>query len=158
MPVSKLIQEPVEDRLQKVDHGKEDFMLCGRPDANLYGNSLLLSEQDRNRKAFHWTTVLGLDRPFSPDLVPQVMLVRDTLQHEEDPSRRYDEVEIASLAVKQGPLFMKLVAAAFTVSGLTEGDLNPIEAVAAGNSEDSAASEQPSPSGASSQQENPPAS
>lgn len=154
MGLKELIEEPVGATSQDVIYEGNTFRVTGMADANVIGRTLMMTPDQRKTRANHWSTVLGVT--FDEQTVPRAMLVQSVLEHEDDPARRYDEVEIAHLAVKQGPLFVMLFMAALQVVGYTaEGPMPAIMGAAAGNSESSEESGQTSPSSPADASENP---
>ena len=128
--VLDIISKPVVDRTEVVEWQGETYTLTGRPDANLLGRTLLLTEDQRATKAKHYANLTGLE--FDPSIVPQVLLVSECLQHEDDPSARYDESEIARLAVANGILLAQLFGAAARCIGLEDGPTEAVAGAAAG--------------------------
>lgn len=121
-------EEPVEFEGDK-------FLLKGSPDADLYWRTIMASDKVCKGYALNWRARWP-GKAFSYELVREILGVHATLQPEEG-EQPYDIVEIAELAIRKGPCFIKLSAAAAKVMGLTEktqGNEDPTLNPALGNS------------------------
>jgi hypothetical protein len=143
MSIKKKLAERIEPTVVTVKDGKDEYTFEGMPDAEVYARSLVLTDDQKEKKARHWSRVVG--KPIGKDIVPHVLAVRETLRHEDDPTLRYDEVEIAQLAKEHGDLFiLKFVPAAYQALGMKADDiakaekeeLGAVGAVALGNSKE----------------------
>jgi len=133
MSIRKIIDTPVETREVVVEHKGEKYYVVGRPDATLLGRVTLKTEDQRANLAKHLNNITGAE--FDGPMVLNVELVQTGLQVREpdqdfDPDERYDVTEIARLAVNDGGLFLKLVAAAAEVFGFGEDGTGIDEALA----------------------------
>jgi len=146
MSLRQQIQHPIESRTEFLEDGKDKYMFCGVPDANVLSESILLLPEQRATLATHWTAVTGFQ--VSPDIVKHIVIVHKTLQPKTwDPDKEewvdetpYDVTEIATLACKKGPLFLRMLVPAFKVLGLSEDEASSVstfDQVASGNSEGS---------------------
>lgn len=120
MSILKLINEPAEKLTEQVKHRGTTYTLSGYPDATKLQHIVLMTPSDQEKRARHWSKFTGSE--FDAKLILHIMLVAETLEHEEDPERRYDEVEIAMLATKQAGLFLSLVGAASKILGFSDGE------------------------------------
>lgn len=119
--LAAIINQPVEDRTVVVKHKKQEFVVVGRPSAALIGRILEPTAKNMGARKRHWEKFTGEDLP--DGTLNQILLVQGTLVKEDsDLSSRYDETEIAKLAVVDGKLFLKLAKAASDVLGLSEED------------------------------------
>jgi len=144
MGLRNLISQPTRITDKQIEENGVRYLFRGSPDANVFADSLLLSKDRVELLAKHWSAVCG--QTVDTELVKHIKAVHKTLQSKEwnattedwvevDP---YDESEIATLACKEGPLFIKMIAAAYEVLGLTEEQqkhFTAFDEVAAGNSE-----------------------
>lgn len=138
--------ETVINRIE-VEHNGEKYLIVGSYNANIMADTIMLRPEQVDMYAKHWSNYTK--EPVEPILVKQIWVLHRTLQPctwdaatnewvNEDP---YDVTEIARLAQKDGPLFLKLTAAAFKSIGLGEDDLSnksTFDEIAAGNSENPA--------------------
>lgn len=121
MRLLDLLAEGPQEREETVD----GFTIRGRPDANVFGRSVLLDPAARSVRARHWSGLIGC--AFEPSLVPRVLLVRECLVNPDDPAG-HDELEVAQLACSHGPLFLRLFAASCRVCGLASPQSAVVEA------------------------------
>lgn len=135
----------VEERTEIVTDGASEYTFVGRPDANLMAGTLLLPENECAIKAILWKRLYGTE--FDPRMVKHILVVTATIQPVEG-ENPYDETEIAEFASKHGPTFLKMMAAAYRVLGITDSD-DAFDKVAAGNSSDAPDLNSRSTSGAS---------
>lgn len=144
MGLRNLISQPTRVTEKTLDENGVRYLFKGSPDANVFADSLLLSKDRVELLAKHWSAVCG--QFVDPELVKHIKAVHKTLQPKEwdaatedwNTVNPYDESEIATLACKEGPLFIKMIAAAYEVLGLTEEQqkhFTSFDEVAAGNSE-----------------------
>lgn len=130
MSILKLISEPPKKRSETVTFERETYTLSGYPDTTKVQHIVLMTPSERERKARHWSKLTGSD--FTEKMVLHVMMVAETLEHEDDPELRYDEVEIARLATVQSGLFLLLVGGATKVLGITSGGEDAVDEILAG--------------------------
>src|SRR3990167_11053271 len=124
MSLLEMLQQPAVDRTATVKYKGAQYTLRGRASATLYERCFMLSDSDKTKYAQHWGRLN--DTEFSESLVPKVMAIAETLEHEDDAEKRYDPTEIAKLAIIRGDLFLKLLVAALEVLGLTEDDVDAV--------------------------------
>jgi hypothetical protein len=115
MSILKRIGRPIEERRKLVQWQGDTYAVVGSSDIALFEHTLFLDDDAKARRAAHWEAVTG--RSFHLETVPKLLLICATLEHEEDPARRYDEIEIAQLALRDGALASMLFAAAAEVTG-----------------------------------------
>jgi hypothetical protein len=144
MSILKLISEPPKKRAETVTFERETYTLSGYPDTTKVQHIVLMTPSERERKARHWSKLTGSD--FTEKMVLHVMFVTETLEHEDDPELRYDEVEIARLSTVQAGLFLLLVGAACKVLGVTNDGADGIDEMLAGESEGETPTSADSPS------------
>lgn len=141
MSIKAIIDAEVTDKTLEVRHKGAVYKLTGRPDINIIGSSIMSEAEVIDRKVNHYNNVTGSKYGFDKKLVLSVAMVAATLEHEDDPERRYDETEIAMLATKDSGLFLKLSAVAAQVCGITSEDnaSRTVDALGMGESENSEA-------------------
>jgi hypothetical protein len=127
MSIRAEIAKEVVDNETVVEHEGKRYLVRGRTDAEVITSSMLRAGEKRN-KSIHWGRVVGAE--FNDESVKNVLIVQKTLvpctwdadKQEWVPEDAYDETEIAELCKKNGPLFLKLLAAAYGVIGVKEDE------------------------------------
>lgn len=127
----EIIEQPIATRSKTVERNGQSFVVTGMPDANLLGRTVFVTPDHRATRAAHYENVTGC--PFDAEIVGEVLLVRECLEHEDDKDARYDEVEIAKLALRDGHLFTQLYLAACSVVGFETDAAETIVEAAAPN-------------------------
>lgn len=125
MSIKSILSQEIEARTEEVKFQGTTYTLSGSPNINLLGDALMSEEAVTKKLASHYTTVTKSAEPFHPKIVMQVKMVAAALHHEDDPEKRYDDTEIAGLAVRSAGLFLKLSGAASKVFGLADASDDP---------------------------------
>lgn len=131
MSILQKIQSAPMVRTIEVEVNGEVYRLTGCTSSALLGRTVLAPDDALKTRVLHYSN-LGLDDLDLPT-VRQVLLVTELLEHEADPGQRYDETEIAKLALVDGPLMWRLYGAACELLGLTGDPQGSIAEAASGN-------------------------
>lgn len=118
MSIRAKLEAAITPITKTITYRGETYTLVGTPDGAIYADTFLLSEAELRNRVCMWRQFAGEDFPES--VAPEVMAIARTLCHEDDPSARYQEHEIAQLVRKDGPLFLELTKAAFEVLGFDD--------------------------------------
>jgi hypothetical protein len=145
MSVRDLINQPTRVVEEVVEYGDSKYLFRGKPDANVMADTLLLTPDRTELLAAHWKLVC--EQEINPKLVKHILVVHAALvaatwdesgQKWVDEPAPYDVTEIATLACKEGPLFLLMMNAAYKALGIGDADvksLSTFDQVAAGNLE-----------------------
>lgn len=129
MSIRDLIAAPSVEREEVVEFAGRQFKVVGKASASLLDSTFYKDPAEVAKYAAHFQNLTGEE--FSDVLVRKVFLVQATLVADDVEGReRYDPVEIAMLAVRQGAFFHMLVAAAFKVTGFDDQEMMVAEAAA----------------------------
>lgn len=135
-----------ETRTKTVEYGGESFTLEYTPSLSFMARTLHSMGPKHETMVTHVAKMLKVDRSeLEPPTMNFILLVTETLQHEDDPKRRYDVTEIAGLAASEPLLFAALQVGALELIGASEDDaktgLDPIIEAALPNSPEEAGSD-----------------